>query len=134
MPLSITQPRTSFSDQAGGRPSRSGDAVISGAGEMKAKHIIHAVGPRFQEEDEEAKLRKTMLSALRCAEEKGLATLAFPPMGTGFYGIPLDLSARVMFETIKDRLTNGQSSIKEVCICLMDSREFPPFEGQMEKI
>jgi O-acetyl-ADP-ribose deacetylase (regulator of RNase III) len=115
-------------------PINTGEAVISGAGEMKAKHIIHAVGPRFQEEDEEAKLRKTMLSALKCAEEKGVATLAFPPMGTGFYGIPLDLSARVMFETIKARLTNGQSSIKEVCICLMDSREFPPFEGQMDKI
>jgi O-acetyl-ADP-ribose deacetylase (regulator of RNase III) len=115
-------------------PVNTGDAVISGAGEMKAKNIIHAVGPKFQEEDEEAKLRKTMLSALKCAEEKGVATLAFPPMGTGFYGIPLDLSARVMFETIKDRLTNGQSSIKEVCISLMDSREFPPFEAAMEKI
>jgi O-acetyl-ADP-ribose deacetylase (regulator of RNase III) len=55
-------------------------------------------------------------------------------MGTGFYGIPLDLSARVMFETIKDHLTNGQSSLQEVCICLMDSREFPPFEAAMEKI
>ena len=115
-------------------PINTGEAVISGAGEMKAKNIIHAVGPRFQEEDEEAKLRKTMLSALKCAEEKGLATLAFPPMGTGFYGIPLDLSAKVMLETIRAHLNNGQSSVKEIQICLMDSREFPPFEAQMDKI
>ena len=125
----------SIQEELKGRaPVNTGDAVISGAGEMKAKNIIHAVGPKFQEEDEEAKLRKTMVSALKCAEEKGVATLAFPPMGTGFYGIPLDLSARVMFETIKDHLTNGQSSLKQVCICLTDSREFPPFEAEMEKV
>ena len=115
-------------------PVETGAAVITAGGEMKAKHIIHAVGPKFQEEDEEAKLRKTMLSVLKCAEDNGVGTLAFPPMGTGFYGIPLDLSARVMLETIRDRLSNGQSSIKEVLICLMDSREFPPFEAQMDKI
>ena len=115
-------------------PVNTGDAVISAAGEMKAKNIIHAVGPKFQEEDEEGKLRKTMLSVFKCADENGVATLAFPAMGTGFYGIPLDLSARVMLETIKDRLGNGRSSIKEVLICLMDSREFPPFEAEMDKI
>ena len=115
-------------------PVDTGGAVITAAGEMKAKHIIHAVGPKFQEEDEEAKLRKTMLSALKCAEEKSVATLAFPPMGTGFYGIPLDLSAKVMFETIRGHLNNGQSSVKEIQICLMDSREFPPFEAQLDKI
>ena len=115
-------------------PVETGAAVITAGGEMKAKHIIHAVGPRFQEEDEEAKLRKTMLSVLKCAEENRVATLAFPPMGTGFYGVPLDLSARVMLETIRDRLSNGQSSIQEVLICLMDSREFPAFEAQMDKI
>jgi O-acetyl-ADP-ribose deacetylase (regulator of RNase III) len=109
-------------------------AVITAAGEMKAKHIIHAVGPRFQEENLEAKLRKTMLATLKCAEENGVGTLAFPPMGTGFYGIALDLCAKVMLETIRAHLNNGGSSIKEVLICLMDSREFPPFEAQMDKI
>jgi O-acetyl-ADP-ribose deacetylase (regulator of RNase III) len=63
-----------------------------------------------------------------------VATLAFPPMGTGFYGIPLDLSAKVMLETIRAHLNSGQSSVKEIQICLMDSREFPPFEAQMDKI
>jgi len=111
-----------------------GEAVISAAGEMKADHIIHAVGPRFQEEEEETKLRDTMLAALKRAEEKKIETLAFPPMGTGFYGVPVDLSAKVMMETIKAHLNNGQSSLKEVLICLMDSREIPPFENQLQKI
>lgn len=115
-------------------PVETGGAVISSAGEMKAKHIIHAVGPKFQEEDQEAKLRKTMHSVLKCAEENGVEKIAFPPMGTGFYGIPLDLSAKIMLETIRAHMNNGGSSIKEVLICLMDSREFPPFEDMMDKI
>ncbi len=115
-------------------PIGTGEAVVTEAGEMKANFIIHAVGPRFQEEDEETKLRNTMLAALKRAEEKGIKTLAFPPMGTGFYGLSLDLSAKVMTETIKAHLNNGQSSLQDVQICLMDSREFPPFEGQLDKV
>ncbi len=115
-------------------PIKTGDAVITGAGEMKAKHIIHAVGPRFQEEDEETKLRDTMLAALKRAEEKKLEQLGFPTMGTGFYGIPLDLSAKVMMETIKAHLNSGQSSLKEVIIYYMDSRELPAFDSQLQKI
>ncbi len=115
-------------------PIKTGEAVVTEAGEMKAKHIIHAVGPRFQEEDEETKLRNTMLAALKRAEEKKIEQLAFPTMGTGFYGISLDLSAKVMMETIKAHLNNGQSSIKEVIIYYMDSRELPAFDSQLQKV
>ena len=76
------------------------EAVASGAGEMKADHIIHAVGPRFQEEDLESKLRTTIVNATKCAEEKGIKKIAFPPMGAGFYGVPLDVSARVTLGTL----------------------------------
>lgn len=110
-----------------------GEAVTTSAGELKAKHIIHAVGPRFQEEDIEAKLRKTIISALEQAEEKSVERLAFPPMGTGFYGIPLDVSARVTLETIKEHL-GGESRIKEVLICLKDSRDLKPFQTGLDML
>ena len=71
------------------------DVVLTKAGEMKAKYIIHAVGPRFQEEDIMSKLKITVLNCFKQAEEKGITAIAFPPMGTGFYGVPLDLSAQV---------------------------------------
>jgi len=115
-------------------PINTGEAVITKAGEMKANHIIHAVGPKFQEEEEETKLRNTMLAALKRAEENKIETLAFPTMGTGFYGIPLDLCAKVMLETIKAHLNNGQSSLKKVMICYQDSRELPPFEAEFKKV
>ncbi|NIO27748.1 MAG: hypothetical protein GTO29_04240 [Candidatus Latescibacteria bacterium] len=114
-------------------PIATGDAVVSSAGKLKAKYIIHAVGPRFQEEDTEDKLRTTMRSALKRAEENGFERIAFPAMGVGFYGIPLDLCARVMIEAIKDHL-EGETGIKEVIICVLDSREYKPFQSQFAKV
>jgi O-acetyl-ADP-ribose deacetylase (regulator of RNase III) len=104
-----------------------GEAVITGAGELKSEFIIHAVGPRFQEPDTEEKLYKTMQSAMNLAEEKGIQRIAFPPMGTGFYGIPLDVSANVMLSAIRNHLS-GKSNLEEVLICVMDKREYITFE------
>ncbi len=106
------------------------DAVVTEAGEMKAKYIIHAVGPRFQEEDIEDKLRTTVLNSLKKAEEKGVKAVAFPAMGTGFYGVPLDLSARVTLGAIKEYLS-GHTKIKDVVVCLLDNREYKPFQNQL---
>ncbi len=110
-----------------------GEAVVSSGGNLKAKSIIHAVGPRFQEEDTEGKLRQTTLNVLRKAEEKGIKNLAFPAMGVGFYGIPLDLCARTTLGVVKKHL-EGQSGLEEVIFCLRDSREYKPFQEQLKKM
>ena len=117
----------------GHAPLAVGEAVLTGAGEMKASYIIHAVGPKFQEPDEEAKLRKTMAAALKLAEEKGIKRLGFPPMGTGFYGVPADVCARAMLGTIKEHL-NGSSQLEEVVVCTPDSREIAPFQGELQSL
>jgi O-acetyl-ADP-ribose deacetylase (regulator of RNase III) len=109
------------------------DAIVTKAGKMKAEYIVHAVGPRFQEEDTEKKLRATVINSLQRAEEKGIETVAFPPMGTGFYGVPLDVSARVTLDTIKEYIS-GETKIKEVVICLLDSREYRPFHKQLSSM
>ena len=108
-----------------------GEAVITGAGELKSEFIIHAAGPRFQEPDIEEKLYKTVQSVLNLAEEKGIKRIAFPPMGTGFYGIPLDVSANVMLSAIRNHLSRN-SNISEVLICVMDNREYTAFEKNWE--
>lgn len=109
------------------------EAVVTDGGELKAKYIVHAVGPRFQEEDMEAKLRTTMLNTLKRADEKGITALAFPPMGTGFYFIGLEISAEVMTEALQEYL-KGSTGLKEVIICANDSRDFVPFKKRMEEI
>jgi O-acetyl-ADP-ribose deacetylase (regulator of RNase III) len=105
------------------------EVVVTSAGEMKAKHIIHAVGPRFQEEGLEDKLRTTILNCLKKADEKGIKMIAFPPMGAGFYGVPLDISAEITLTTVVNYLS-GETNIEEVIICLLDSREYNPFQDR----
>jgi O-acetyl-ADP-ribose deacetylase (regulator of RNase III) len=109
-----------------------GQAVVTTGGTLKAKYIIHAVGPRFQEEDTEAKLRTTIQNVLRLAEGKKVRSLALPAMGAGFYGVPLDLCAEVTLGTVKEYLQNG-SLLQEVVICLRDSREYKPFQERLKK-
>ena len=117
-------------DEIGSCPT--GEAVVTEAGILKADWIIHANGPKFREEDEEGKLRKTVQSALARAEEKGVKRLAFPPMGTGLYQVPLDLCSRVMVETISDHLADS-STLEEVRIAAPDNREFDPFKAQIQE-
>ncbi|MFH1923698.1 MAG: macro domain-containing protein [Planctomycetota bacterium] len=111
-------------------PVATGEAVVSAAGNLKAGFIIHAVGPKFQEEDTEGKLRATVRNSLRRAEEKGIERIAFPAMGAGYYGIPADLCARVMLEVIRSHL-EGESGIKEVVLCVLDTPQYNSFQAQL---
>jgi O-acetyl-ADP-ribose deacetylase (regulator of RNase III) len=111
-------------------PLNTTEVAVTSAGELKARHIIHAAGPRFQEEDLERKLRATIANVLAAAEQKMLEKLAFPAMGAGFYGVPLDLCARAMLGELSTYL-KGQTGIQEVVICLNDLREYKVFEAQM---
>ncbi len=111
-------------------PVAAGEAVVSGAGNLKANHIIHAVGPKFREEDTESKLRTTVLNSLKRAEEKAVETLAFPAMGAGFYGIPPELCAKVMVDTITQHL-QGSTVIKDVVICVLDTRQYTTFQNAL---
>ncbi len=105
-----------------------GEAVVTAAGELNSKFIVHAVGPRFQEDNTEEKLTTTMESALKVAKEKGIRKIAFPPMGTGFYGVPLNMCARVMLEVIQKYL----SDFEEIVICVLDDREYTVFQKNWE--
>jgi len=108
-----------------------GEAIITSAGKMKAKHIIHVNGPKFFEPDTEAKLRRATQAALQRAEEKGIKQLAFPPVGTGLYQVPLDLCARVMVDTVEEHLKRG-GSLKEVLFVALDTREFKPLQAKIQ--
>ena len=108
-------------DTIGG--AHANDAVISDAGLLKAKYIIHAVGPIFQEENLEAKLTQTIENVLKAADEKNITQIAFPMMGVGFYGILPDQSLTIMFNAFKTHLING-SGLKKLTICAHDNREY----------
>jgi O-acetyl-ADP-ribose deacetylase (regulator of RNase III) len=114
-------------------PIETGQAVVSGAGKLKAGAIVHAVGPRFNEPDTEGKLRTTVFSALAAAEKKGVQRIALPAMGAGFYAVPLEVCSRVMLQAIQDYL-RGETKIEEIVLCVIDQREFAPFAAQLAQL
>jgi len=112
-------------------PLKTTEAVITNAGELKSDFIIHAVGPKFQEENIEQKLKETIINSLKAAEDKGISEIALPPMGAGFYGIPLDKCADIMIRSIEEYFA-ADSKIKKIIICANDSREYLPFQRRLE--
>jgi O-acetyl-ADP-ribose deacetylase (regulator of RNase III) len=112
---------------------RMGESVVTTAGRLKAKKIIHACGPKFHEPGLKEKLRDCMFSALTVADRNGFKTLAFPPMGAGFYGVPLPLCASVMLDAVRD-FAQKETSLEEIIICVVDRREFAAFRDGIEKL
>ncbi len=109
-----------------------GGAVITGAGALKAKYVIHAVGPRMGEGDEDNKLRNAALNSLKIADEKGLSIIAFPAISTGIFGYPVDRCAKIMLSTTREFLKNSNFP-KEVIFCLYDDNTFTVFEEELKK-
>jgi O-acetyl-ADP-ribose deacetylase (regulator of RNase III) len=107
-----------------------GSAVVTSAGKLKPKCIIHAVGPAFSESDIKKKLKKTVESALNRAEERGAQDVAFPAMGFGFHGIPISVSAEAMKEAIVD-FAQKDSCVREILICVNDSWVAEPYLAAM---
>ncbi|MBW1806547.1 MAG: macro domain-containing protein [Deltaproteobacteria bacterium] len=110
-----------------------GQVLVSEAGKLKAKNIIHAVGPVFQEDDTEGKLRTTAQNVLETAEKHGVEKLALPAMGSGFYGVAPDMCAKVTLAVVNQHV-KGQTKLKEVFFCLPDPRDMMPFQARLEAL
>lgn len=116
-------------DRIGGTPV--GTAVITGAGLLNARHVIHAVGPRMGEGNEDDKLRNATLSSLNVAENFGLHSIAFPAISTGIFGFPLDRCARIMVGTAVDFLREP-TGLTSVVFCLFSADAFEVFRAEIE--
>ncbi|MDH7598242.1 MAG: macro domain-containing protein [Sedimentisphaerales bacterium] len=119
-------------DRIGGTPV--GTAVITGAGNLKARYVIHAVGPRMGEGQEETKLANATLNSLRLADSKGLSSIAFPAISTGIFGYPMDRCASVMLKTTVDYLAKTATGIKQVLFVLFDHQALLTFEARMSEL
>ena len=95
-------------------PFPSGTAVVTTAGKLPFKGVIHAVGPRFGEGDEERKLLNALLACWRCAADKGWATVSFPAVSSGILAVPLDICARAYVAAAR------QARLSKVRLCLRD--------------
>lgn len=98
--------RTKYAD---GLPT--GQAVVTTAGKMPAKRVIHTVGPVYSRGglDKAELLASCYQNSLRLAVEDGLKTIAFPAISTGIYGYPLDEAAKVSSQAIENFLSSNPS-------------------------
>ncbi|MHC4257806.1 MAG: macro domain-containing protein, partial [Planctomycetota bacterium] len=98
-------------------PTCVGAAVKTTAGNLKAKYVIHAVGPRMGEGKEDVKLKSATLNSLVLADRDGIKTLTFPAISTGIFGFPMDRCAEIMLQTTIDYL-KGETNLEKVAFCL----------------
>jgi O-acetyl-ADP-ribose deacetylase (regulator of RNase III) len=85
-----------------------GSAVITGGGNLKAKFILHAVGPRYRGRPEDAELLASAYrSCLALCGEHGIHSVAFPSISTGIYGYPLEEAAPIALRTVADHLRSN---------------------------
>ncbi|HVT60260.1 MAG TPA: macro domain-containing protein [Thermoanaerobaculia bacterium] len=109
-----------------------GTAVMTGAGNLPARQVIHAVGPRFGEGDEDKKLASAVRAALALADRRGLKSIAIPAISTGVYGFPIDRAARVMLTEIH-RYLQGGTKLDRVVICLRGEEAFSTFRRELRR-
>lgn len=104
-------------------PIKAGEAVITTGGKLKAKHVIHAVGPRWGEGEEEEKLRNAVLNSLKLAEKYKLKSIVFPAISTGIFGCPKPWAASVMLKAAIDYLKE-KTGLEKVIFCLYSEDDF----------
>lgn len=110
-----------------------GGAVITTGGNLKAKYVIHAVGPRMGEGDEDNKLRNATLNSLKLADQHVLKSIAFPAISTGIFGYPVDRCAEIMLTTTIKYL-KGETGLELVIFCLFDQATYNVFEQTLNRL
>lgn len=110
-----------------------GGAAITGAGKLRARHVIHAASMQLGGRTTAQALRSSTAHSLRIAAENGLASIAFPAVGTGIAGFPMKECAEIMLrETLKH--LDGPTSLERVDFVLYDAGALRVFEEAFRKI
>jgi O-acetyl-ADP-ribose deacetylase (regulator of RNase III) len=111
-----------------------GYAAITGGGKLKARHVIHAASMGLGDEPTTAKsLRTSTAHSLRLAAERKLKSIAFPAVGTGVSGFPMDECAQIMLTEAAQHLKSG-TSLEAIYFVLFDERDRDIFQRAWDKL
>lgn len=108
-----------------------GQAVITFGGELNARFVIHAVGPRLGDSDARERLKDATVNSLKVADENSLRTIAFPAISTGIFGFPMDICADIMINSAIEYLS-GKTNIKKVIFVLYDEKALHTFRKKLK--
>jgi len=112
-----------------------GGAAITTAGKLKARFVIHAVGPMMGEGDEDNKLKSAIDSVLALAAGEKLKSVSIPAVSAGIFGFPKDRCAKILVsETTAFLKNNAASPLELVEFCIFDQETYGYFKAEMDKI
>ena len=111
-----------------------GNAVVTSAGDLPASYVIHAVAPRYTGKPADNDLlRAAYLNALARAEEVKIKTIAFPSLGTGAYGFPVEQAAPIAVDAVGRHVSSGKSSLERVIFVLFTEHDYDVYQRLFPK-
>ena len=111
-----------------------GSAVITSGGNLKAKYVIHAVGPRYSGSPKDAELLSSAYrKSLELCTQNNISSIAFPSISTGIYGYPVEEASLIALKTVMDYLKNHRE-IKLVRFVLFDSNTYNTYEKTLTEL
>jgi O-acetyl-ADP-ribose deacetylase len=108
-------------------PFPAGSAILTGAGRLPFKGVIHAVGPRQGEGEEERKLEQALAAAFAIAREKGWQSISFPAVSAGIFAVPLFVCARAYVKAARS------AGLSKVRLCLRDQPVIDAVLGELKR-
>ena len=119
--------------RTGGCPT--GSAVATGAGNLPARYVFHAVGPVYRDgrHGEPELLASCYRKCLAMAEERDVRTISFPAIGTGVYGYPMEDAARIAIGEVKAHLENPEARLERVILVVFGRAAYETYRRALDR-
>ena len=111
-----------------------GSSVITTSGELPCQAIIHTVGPKMGEGNEDFKLSKSIHSSLSLASDNSYKSISIPAISSGIFGFPKDRCANILLDESIKFLQNNNTSIKIIEFCIIDDETLFHFKMKFKKL
>lgn len=111
-----------------------GSSVITTSGELPCQAIIHTVGPKMGEGNEDIKLSKSIHSSLSLASENSYKSISIPAISSGIFGFPKDRCANILLDESIKFLENNKTSLQTIEFCIIDNETLFHFKMKFKKL
>lgn len=112
-----------------------GQSAMTGSGNLPCKAVIHAVGPRMEEGDEDNKLKNAVHNSLLLASQKGFKSISLPAISSGIFGFPKDRCAQILVhESGQYFKGNPETSLKTIEFCIFDDATLGFFKKEFSTL
>jgi O-acetyl-ADP-ribose deacetylase (regulator of RNase III) len=111
-----------------------GSSVITTSGELPCQAIIHTVGPKMGEGNEDFKLSKSIHSSLSLASDNSYKSISIPAISSGIYGFPKDRCANILLDESIKFLQNNKTSLQTIEFCIIDNETLFHFKMKFKKL